>query len=281
MKKSIISMLAVVVITAIGISLKAQTTEVKPPKNSILSSQQQTIAEKELAPLPEIQEANVMWKKTIIREIDFRQKINQPFYYPLNPLEDWKNFITVVYDAIQSNEMTVYRVENNVDDMVTPLTREEFEKEGGKIGDPPVILDENGNDVENLIPFKERMSNVMRLRIKEDWYFDKHLSQFLVRIIALGPVIVEEDGITQVCWIPYEASRKVFANAFVYNMKNQAERRTFDEIFIKRVFDSYIVKEENHYDRYINAYAFNIDALYESERIKNEMFELEESLWEY
>ncbi len=281
MKKSIISTLAVVAITAMSISLKAQTTEVKPPKNSILSVQQQTIVEKELAPLPEIQEANVMWKKTIIREIDFRQKINQPFYYPLNPLEDWKNFITVVYDAIHSGEMTVYRVENNVDDMVTPLTREEFEKEGGKIGDPPVIQDENGNDVENLLPFKERMSNVMRLRIKEDWYFDKHLSQFLVRIIALGPVIVEEDGLSQVCWIPYEANRKVFANAFVYNMKNQAERRTYDEILIKRVFDSYIIKEENHYDRYINAYAFNIDALYESERIKNEMFELEESLWEY
>ena len=62
MKKSIISMLAVVIITAIGISLKAQTTEVKPPKNSILSTQQQTVTEKELAPLPEIQEANVICK---------------------------------------------------------------------------------------------------------------------------------------------------------------------------------------------------------------------------
>ena len=280
MKKSIVSMLAVVVLTAIGISLKAQTTEVKPPKNSILSTQQQTITEKELAPLPEIQEANVMWKKTIIREIDFRQKINQPFYYPLNPLEDWRNFITVVYDAIHSGEMTVYRVENNIDDMVTPLTREDFEKESAKIGDPPVIM-KDGEEVANEISFKDRMNDVMRLRVKEDWYFDKHLSQFLVRIIALGPVIVEEDGITQVCWIPYEASRKVFANAFVYNMKNQAERRTYDEVFIKRVFDSYIIKEENHYDRYINAYAFNIDALYESERIKSEMAQFEENLWEY
>ena len=47
------------------------------------------------------------------------------------------------------------------------------------------------------------------------------------------------------------------------------------------IFDSYIIKEENVYDRYINSYAFNIDALYESERIKNAMISFEEGLWEY
>ena len=47
------------------------------------------------------------------------------------------------------------------------------------------------------------------------------------------------------------------------------------------MFDSYIVKEENMYDRYINSYALNIDALFESERIKDEMFDFEQSLWEY
>ena len=82
-------------------------------------------------------------------------------------------------------------------------------------------------------------------------------------------------------WIPYEDSRDVFAKAYAFNRNNAAMRLTYDEVLQKRIFDSYIVKEENVYDRYINSYAFNIDALYESERIKNEMFDFEQSLWEY
>ena len=279
MKKTLVSMLAIAVLFG-SISLSAQTTDVKAPRNSILSGQQQVMIDKKPSPLPIIDESNVMWKKTVIREIDFRQKINQVFYYPINPTEDWRNFITVVYDGIMSGDITPYRVENNIDDMVTPLTLADFEKENTKIGDPPVIW-KDGEEVPNELSFKERMNNVTRMRIKEDWYFDKKLSQFLVRIIAIGPLVVEEDGLSQVCWIPYEDSREVFANALAFNRNNSAQRRTYDEILQKRIFDSYIVKEENVYDRYINSYAFNIDALYESERIKNEMFDFEQSLWEY
>ncbi len=281
MKKTLLSMLTIMLLGGFVGSLKAQTTDVKPPMNSILSSQQQTMMEKKPSPLPDIQEANIMWKKTIIREIDFRQKINQVFYYPINPTEDWRNLITVIYDGIQSGDITPYRVENNIDDMMTPLTRDDFENENTKIGDPPVIW-KDGEEVANEIPFRDRMLNVTRLRIKEDWYFDKKLSQFLVRIIALSPVIVDEDGLSQACWIPYdEATRTVLTRAFAFNRNNTAQRLTYDEILQKRIFDSYIVKEENVFDRYINSYAFNVDALYESERIKNEMLDYEQSLWEY
>ena len=281
MKKTLVSMLAMMVLGGFVGSLKAQTTDIKPPMNSIMSSQQQTIIDKKPSPQPEIQEANIMWKKTVIREIDFRQKINQVFYYPTNPTEDWKNLVTVLYDGIQSGDITAYRVENNIDDMVAPLTRDDFEKASSKIGDPPVIW-KDGEEVPNEVSFKDRMLNVTRLRIKEDWYFDKKLSQFLVRIIAISPIIVEEDGLSQPCWIPYdEQTRTVLAQSFAFNRNNAAARLTYDEILQKRIFDSYIVKEENVYDRYINSYAFNIDALYESERIKNEMFDFEQSLWEY
>ena len=281
MKKTLVSMLAMMVLGGFVGSLKAQTTDIKPPMNSIMSSQQQTIMDKKPSPQPEIQESNIMWKKTVIREVDFRQKINQVFYYPVNPTEDWKNLVTVLYDGIQSGDITAYRVENNIDDMVAPLTRDDFEKASSKIGDPPVIW-KDGEEVPNEIAFKDRILNVTRLRIKEDWYFDKKLSQFLVRIIAISPIIVEEDGLSQPCWIPYDTqTRKVLATSFAFNRNNAAARLTYDEIFQKRIFDSYIVKEENNYDRYIKSYAFNIDALYESERIKNEMFDFEQSLWEY
>ena len=107
----------------------------------------------------------------------------------------------------------------------------------------------------------------------------------MVRIIALCPVMIKErDGqeVTEpMFWISYSQARDVFAKALVFNEFNSAMRLTYDELFWKRLFDSYIYKEQNVYDRRINAYAQGLDALLESERIKQEMFQFEEDLWQY
>jgi hypothetical protein len=73
----------------------------------------------------------------------------------------------------------------------------------------------------------------------------------------------------------------VFATEEVYNSKNDAERRTFEDIFWKRQFASYIYKETNVYERKIKDYAVGMDALLESERIKEEIFNMEHDLWEF
>ena len=56
-------------------------------------------------------------------------------------------------------------------------------------------------------------------------------------------------------------------------------RMSFDDLFWKRQFESYIVKESNVYDRTINPNWDGIDALLESEKIKKEMFIMEHDLW--
>jgi len=67
----------------------------------------------------------------------------------------------------------------------------------------------------------------------------------------------------------------------VFNDYNSAMRLSYDEIFWKRLFNSYIYKEENVYDRRISQYSTGVDALLEAERIKIEMQSFEEDLWEY
>lgn len=108
----------------------------------------------------------------------------------------------------------------------------------------------------------------------------------MVRIIALCPVKMVElesgDRFPQpLFWIPYEAAREVLIQAPFYNRNNSAARLNYDDIFLKRLFDSYIYKEENVFDRSIQEYAQGIDALLESERIKNSIIEFEQNLWEY
>jgi hypothetical protein len=52
-------------------------------------------------------------------------------------------------------------------------------------------------------------------------------------------------------------------------------------LFEARLFESYIYKESNVYDRGIQEYATGMDALLESDKIKYEMFNYEHDLWNY
>lgn len=236
-------------------------------------------------PLPTIRRADVMWSKRVWREIDFRQKFNQKFYFPLETQADWKSFIIVVLDALKEGELTAYDI-SNTDELLVPITyREIIGRQTDSLYQvmrrpyPPY------DEYDTVIFTEFDPTKVMRLRVKEDWYFDKQRSQMMVRILALCPVMIKErDGqeVTEpLFWISYPDSRNVFVQAYAYNEFNAAARLTYDEVFWKRLFDSYIYKEANVYDRRISQYATGIDALLESERIKNEMFQFEENLWEY
>jgi gliding motility associated protien GldN len=243
--------------------------------------------DKDPMPFPSIRKADVMWKKRVWREIDFRQKMNHAFYYPVVPHNNWRNFITVVLDGLRENKFIAYDAQNNpTDEFLVPMTYNQLiDRETDSVRQtlrrsyPPY------DEYDTVIISRFDPTRVMRLRVKEDWYFDKQRSQLMVRIVALCPVLmVERDGqeFTQpLFWISYDQARKVFARSQIFNRQNSAERRTFDEVFWKRMFDSYVYKEENVYDRTIGSYALGIDALLESERVKKEILNFEQNLWEY
>lgn len=67
----------------------------------------------------------------------------------------------------------------------------------------------------------------------------------------------------------------------MYNFKNDAERRSLDDVFWKRQFSSNIIKESSVQDRYIQEYEKGMDALVESDKIKMDVFKWEHDLWNY
>ena len=124
--------------------------------------------------------------------------------------------------------------------------------------------------------------------MKEVWFFDKQRSKLEVRIVALGPIREYIDDISgdlthaRAGWISFKRLRPLLANNEVFNPNNDAERRTFDDIFFKRHFSSYIVQETNVYeDRKISLYKFGQDSLLEGERVKQFIFKVEHDLWEF
>lgn len=282
MKKSFISLFVFALLLGASQMLSAQILDEKPVDG--LFADDGTV-DRDPIPFPPIRQADVMWQKRVWREIDFRQKINQSFYYPTISHNNWRSFINVVLDGLKENAFVAYDV-SSTDELLSPISYSQVIARQTdtsyvtlKRSTPPY------DDYDTVIVSEFDPTRVLRLRIKEDWYFDKQRSQLMVRIIALCPVLmVEKDGqeFTQpLFWISYEQSRKVLAKAEVFNRRNSAEKRTYDEVFWKRMFDSYIYKEENVYDRTIQQYATGLDALLESERVKQDIFNFEQDLWEY
>lgn len=101
--------------------------------------------------------------------------------------------------------------------------------------------------------------------------------------------VVSQDGFlspqidpTPVFWIYFPEARNVLVNKEVMNRNNAATGLTYDDIFIKRIFTSYIVKQDNPEDLRIKDYiSDDLGRLYESERIKKQLLDWEQDLWSY
>ena len=246
---------------------------------------------KRVVPYPHLREADVMYVRRIWQDIDLRQKINQMFYFPVDPIEDRKNLFDVIRYALEvEGSLTAYGTgpAGTDDEFHYPLDMNQVDS----MLNPIVIIPQFDPVTGEVIGSMEAQTtlnsqDIVRYRLKEDWVWDRQHSQRQVRIIGIAPIIEKKDdegnsqGLAPLFWLYYPECRYVFANAECYNYENDAQRRTFEEIFQKRYFSSYIVKETNVFDRSISDYAQGIDALLESERIKDELFTIEHDLWHY
>lgn len=253
-------------------------------------SYERTNWKKSVIQYPHLREADVMYKKRIWQVIDLTQKFNHPFYYPQDEIKDRKNLLNTILYGLREGIITAYDPSTELDDefeypIDSPEKLEQLLKK------PEAVPDYN--EFDEIIGYDTTYVDldfelVTRYSIKEEWIWDKQRSERYVRILGIAPMIPDiKDGVDRgfkpLFWLYYPDCREFFASdkAMVYNPFNDAQRRTFEDLFQKRYFSSYIVKEDNAFDRTIQAYAKGQSAIAESERIQQELFNLEHDLWHY
>ncbi len=236
-----------------------------------------------------IREDDAVYRQRVWREIDTREKMNLPFRNAANEDNGNQRFISILFNSIQSGEVTVFNGED--DRFTTPMTKEEVSKTiTGGLDTVPVTNMEG-----EVVSYEARQrmiepDSIYRFRLKEEWIFDKESSRMFVRILGIAPIMMQYTstgipvGDRILFWAYYPDLRPTLAKYEVFNGKNFAGRMSWEELFESRFFSSYITKStlDNPYDRSLKEYIKDpLFRLLEGENIKEKIFNYEQDLWSY
>ena len=238
-----------------------------------------------VTPYANVREADAAYQKRVWREIDLREKMNR---YMASPKQ---RLIDILLTSIDAGELTAYDPTASKDDpggdaFSTRLTAAQARS---RMADSSIVdkFDKDGNKTGSEFRAGEfNPDSVIKFRIKEDWIFDRQRSIWEPRIVGIAPLVKPKAAGLELdyqpaFWVYFPEARPILATKEAVNRNNDATGLSFDDVFVKRLFTSYIVKQSNDKDERIRDYAQGIDKLYESDRIKKSLMDWEINLWQY
>ncbi len=233
---------------------------------------------------------DALYAEKVWRELDLREKMNKVFQYEATDDNGSQMFINMLMKAVNTGEVTAF----SDDRFTTPMSLQEIQQL--TVGTSDTVPQTSPDDPTRVIRYVVTRASfdaksVMKLRIKEEWVFDRESSRMFCRILGICPLKIvyapngKEMGVSQMFWIHYPDLRPSLAKYEVYNPKNMGQNRmTWEELFESRMFSSYIVKSslDNPSNKMIKGYIKDpILALLEGDNIKEKIFNFEQDLWSY
>ena len=232
---------------------------------------------------------DALYAQKVWRELDLREKLNQTFRYKAEDDNGDQRFISMLLKAVKSGQVVAFAD----DRFTTPLSSEENAAiTAGGPKDTVAVRDiDDPNKIVEYVVTQTSFDpeTVLKLRIKEEWVFDREASRLFVRILGIAPLKTQyfpngqERGSSVMFWVYYPDLRPILAKYEVYNPKNMGMgRMTWEELFESRMFSSYITKStlDNPSNANIRQIVKDpILTLLEGENIKDRIFNYEQDLW--
>ena len=234
---------------------------------------------------------DALYAEKVWRELDLREKMNKTFSYEAVDDNGSQMFVNMLMKVVQSGEVTAFAD----DRFTTPLAVADVQQLTAGRLDSNYIYDTK--QIDKVIGISVSRTSfdaklVTKIRLKEEWVFDRESSRMFCRILGIGllkteyfPNTTKERGTSSLFWIYYPDLRPTLAKYEVYNPKNMGQSRmTWEELFESRMFSSYIVKStlDNPSNKMIRNYINDpILRLLEGDNIKEKIFNFEQDLWSY
>ena len=237
-------------------------------------------------PLPYgyIDDRDILWSKIVWEFVDLNQKINLPYYFPIDTTNISNNRRSL-FDTLLKGIKTGKIKEAYSDSFFnSKITSQEI---AGKL----MNIRQDGNNIDT---FDIKTQDVIGYKIKGMWYFDKRQGELKYRLLAVAPMgpdvqtlgvaEIDDDNLYELFWVFYPAAREVLHSAKVFNPKNSSHPISFDHLLNSRRFASHIIREENLYgNRKISDYVRgnSLFQLLEADKIKEGIRNREIDMWNY
>jgi len=239
-------------------------------------------------PLPYgyISDRDVLWSKVVWEYVDLNQKINLPYYYPIDTTNAGltrRSLFDTLLKGIQKGEIKEVYSDSY---FTSKIGLDEIKQ---------VTYNERDDGYGNMDPYSIQSLDITGYMIKGLWYFDKRGGELKYRMLALAPMgpdvqtlgveeIDDKDNVYDLFWVFFPDARNTLHASKVFNPINSAQPLSYDNLLNARRFTSTILKEENIYgDRSIKDYVRgnSLFQLLEADRIKEGIRDREMDMWNY
>lgn len=269
--------------------------------NSYGQEEKLTYNENSVYPIPY---ANQMYKRTIWRRMDLKEKQNRPFFSTANEMT------RIIIDAVNDGLLYPYlddtlnkrmTKEQFLENLKLPTDEDQFGADaadagfGDEAAAPAAGADwsSSGWGDEQTEKPKEQFYDATQLnivRIKEDMIFDKVRSRLYWDIQSIELIIPATEvatGIEKTVGVfKFKDLEQLFRSmpdrAIWYNRQNTAQHRNMADAFLLRLFSARVVKVSNPQDDWIQDLVPDLkSALIKSQEEEHKLIEYEHNLWEY
>lgn len=255
-----------------------------------------------------VDEKDILKSMYVWEIVDMNDKINQPFYYD-NPngllSKQTKSLYKLLLDAALNEEIKeVYDDEN----FVTKLSPQQIKDRlvSVRVDDEAVNILNSGRQLteqekkELTDMYETTTDKVKVLKMFGMWFVDKRDGQMKYRplgVAAMGPdpqmigrmgpdgqPLEGANDLIDLFWVYYPSAREILANSYVFNRSNSSADLSFDDVINARRFSSIIYKSSSGLgDGVIKDYIPRDahEQIEESDRIKGQILQMENDMWNY
>mgnify|MGYP001378674052 CR=1 FL=1 len=165
MKKSLFLILVSLFVWGLNQTTYSQVLE-GPPRDGVFD--RTATMQVQPIPYPYLREADIIWTKRIWRVLDMREKLNQTFYFPEKPQNNWKSFMQIIMDGLKEGTITAYSALS--DQFLVPNTYKELMDQLQSTKSMTLKRPyEPYDDYDTVITKNFEAADVKLLRIKEDF----------------------------------------------------------------------------------------------------------------